>query len=252
MKLNENNDGNIRIGLQSIMSWLDELEAEMNSAPTANCPRHGDYKLFNGTTSCPKCEQEAKEKRARQEYRQILLEHSGLEINEQMARFANYQATSEKAEEIKQELLNYAFDHNLILSGTVGTGKTHLASALVRKACLQDRKAYFTTLNDFLREMKQAQRFSSEESEYMLLNRYASVEFLVIDELEEFINPQEARLFNDLLSARYRKKLPTCLITNLSLQTLSQVIDIRVLDRLKENIRTYVLDWQSYRTGNKS
>lgn len=122
----------------------------------------------------------------------------------------------------------------------------------MRKACLQDRKAYFTTLNDFLREMKQAQRFSSEESEYMLLNRYASVEFLVIDELEEFINPQEARLFNDLLSARYRKKLPTCLITNLSLQTLSQVIDIRVLDRLKENIRTYVLDWQSYRTGNKS
>lgn len=230
--------------IDELMDWFSKGQ---DDAETAVCSKHGEYKLWGNNQSCPTCEREQAEKQARYEKGVRLLEHCGLTPVEQEARFKNYQPVCQQASDIKEALAQYDFTGHLILSGRVGTGKTHLACALVRKACFSGLSAKFITLGGYFRELRQAQRFDYSETELSVVSKYARAEFLVIDEVAEFDNPKEAKQFSELMVERYRNRLPTCLITNLSFPDLARVIEARILDRFGHDIGVYLFDWDSYR-----
>lgn len=92
---------------------------------------------------------------------------------------------------------------NVLLVGTQGTGKTHLAIALGRAACRQGKRVQFTTaagLANDLAEAQAAYRLSRLEA------ALAKVDLLIIDELGYVpFNTTSAQLLFGAISARYER-----------------------------------------------
>jgi len=97
---------------------------------------------------------------------------------------------------------NIAIGRNLILTGSCGTGKDHLAAALIREALSQSIGVVFVRGCDLMKEMRQ-EAIANEP----LPSKYLSRDLLVISDIEP--RADEVSQFGqwalyDLLDARYR------------------------------------------------
>jgi len=117
---------------------------------------------------------------------------------------------------------------DMLITGSVGTGKTHLAIALLNK-------------------LLEANIYCKYSSEYELLNLYfmkkynefekfKTTDVLALDELakRELLDWQIVQI-EELLSYRYNEQLPTILITNRNKEEFKNFIGDRIIDRLKDN-----------------
>lgn len=139
---------------------------------------------------------------------------------------------------------------NLLLVGECGTGKTHLACAIANHVMRNGRSCLFIEATTIVSRMVAARSFSSETSPEDILNDLASVDLLVIDEMEE-INGEDARtILNKVINARYEKRRPsppTIGISNLPREDLVQKLSVKAIDRLSEKGRLIPFPWKSNR-----
>jgi len=125
---------------------------------------------------------------------------------------------------------------SLILSGGPGTGKTHLTCAMIQHCYESGRSAGKRNVIDIIREIKATWRKGAEKDEDDVIDFYASVGLLIIDEIGvQFGTDTERMYVFDIINRRYEACLPTVLITNLDVAGLRQEIGDRVLDRLRED-----------------
>ena len=109
---------------------------------------------------------------------------------------------------------------SLIFAGDSGTGKSHIAKALLLIACQRQQRCRYTTAAEMLKTL-----YSSlcDDSLPMKLKAYVRPELLLIDELGldrlEQENARNAALFHKVIEGRYCKN-PTILTTNLSFEDL--------------------------------
>ncbi len=89
------------------------------------------------------------------------------------ATFDNYLPTCDKAKDYKNRLLNYDYKSNMLFIGSPGTGKTHLACALLNQAVHSAMSGMYVP---FYRAMKY--KITQPET----FNKVISCDFLVIDE----------------------------------------------------------------------
>jgi DNA replication protein DnaC len=136
---------------------------------------------------------------------------------------------------------------NLILMGTCGTGKDHLAVSVIRAAVafgLSTRYERGSVLCSICR--KHNLEFS-EEVPLQILN----VDLLVVSDLEP--NPNKASDFEEraltrLIDYRYSHMLPTVVTSNLpSRSAISKIIGERIADRLFHGSIDVPMIWPSYR-----
>jgi DNA replication protein DnaC len=148
------------------------------------------------------------------------------------------------------EFLEHAGD--LVFYGDVGTGKTHLASALAAHACQQGIPArFFTTagLVSHLRGAKHADRLDSQ------LAAIGKNQLLIIDEFGYLpIDPEGARLLFQVISEAYEKR-SLILTTNLEFSRWGTVFGddhmaAAVIDRIIHHGRLLQFRGQSYRMKN--
>lgn len=142
-------------------------------------------------------------------------------------------------------------DHgNAILSGNVGTGKNHLATALMKEVYTKSKKkAVITTVVKMIRHYRSTWSKESNQSEDDILRYYSRVDLLIIDELgiQKGSEDEKNTLF-EILNNRYESRLPTVILTNKTLQEVKEILGDRVIDRLKEDgCKTVVLNWESHR-----
>ena len=155
------------------------------------------------------------------------------------ASFDNYYCKNEKQIVFKNTLNNYNYDSNLILSGNCGTGKTHLAIALINRAIKSNKKCYYVGFYEI------AKMYVKNETlfEYLL-----NVDFLVIDEFGVQDTEFKSGLLFEILDKRAIINKATCLITNLSIEEFKGKVSIPIQSRLKVNCQVIQgLNWQDYR-----
>lgn len=134
----------------------------------------------------------------------------------------------------------------LILSGKPGTGKSHLAAAVLQAHL--DLDVLYATCMDVIRAVRETWRKDSERSERQVLQHFASLDLLVIDEVGvQYGTEGEQTVLFDVLDLRYRDLKPTLILTNESATGLKGFLGERSYDRLRETCQMVKFDWESYR-----
>lgn len=152
----------------------------------------------------------------------------------------------------RDELMDLKFveqAHDLVLFGNVGTGKTHLASALVAAACQRGVPARFFTTASLVMQLRRAQEENRLDKE---LASIAKNQLLAIDEFGYLpIDSEGARLLFQVIADGYEKR-SLIITTNLEFKRWGTVFGddnmaAAVIDRVAHHGRLLQFRGTSYR-----
>ena len=139
---------------------------------------------------------------------------------------------------------------NVIFLGTVGLGKSHLATALGYAACLECHAVLFVNAIDAINHLSAAQKKNALKSE---LKKYLRPELLILDEIGYLpIDQHGADLLFQIISQRYERG-SILLTTNKPFKQWASIFNndstvaSAVLDRLLHHAETVVLEGASFR-----
>ena len=145
---------------------------------------------------------------------------------------------------------NYNAGRSLILSGNIGTGKTHLASGVVQQVIRKfGAVAVIVSASEIIRIAKGAMVRGADYTERDVIAELAGLDLLVIDEIgAQKGSDYELGLLHEVVDRRYQLVRPTVVVSNLPASTLGQFIGDRALDRLRQNGGQAVgFSWSSMR-----
>lgn len=148
----------------------------------------------------------------------------------------------------------------LVLCGTVGTGKTLLASLVAIDAirlagCKNVLQVEAHQLFDSLKpdSGKQASKGYYNRAVAKPKDQYNSVALLVVDDIGAEYQTDWAQVELDhIITTRHNKRLSTCITTNLlNADEFEETYGPRIADRLLERNTWYTLNGPSYRGSRK-
>jgi DNA replication protein DnaC len=131
--------------------------------------------------------------------------------------------------------------NGLFLSGARGTGKTHLACAIVKKEILEsenytsdiDKMPLFISIPDLLLEIRHSFKEGSETDEQDIINKYSSIDLLVLDDLGiEKTSEWSIQTLYTIIDRRYRDMKRTIITSNLTLKEIADKLDDRISSRI--------------------
>lgn len=231
-----------------------------------HCPEHGEFADtadggIRAVVRCPQCEAEERAEREREHRGQRvaqLTRIAGIPPRYRLRTFDQYRIESAGQRQALSVVRGYARTfperleegRNLVLTGSVGTGKTHLSVALLRWVIEQEALlCRYATAQAVSLRVRATYDKGAEETYQRVIADYVSPELLVLDEVGvQGRTDHERRIFYDVLNGRYEQMRPTVLVTNLAPAGLTDFLGERVMDRLQEGGCDLVrFDWQSYR-----
>lgn len=152
---------------------------------------------------------------------------------------------------------------SLFLTGIPGSGKTHLAVALLNEwfaesMVMGEEGPYpskgtpvFLPAVELLLEIKSSwdeKESAQAESEKMILDKYSRKPLLVIDDLgAEKISEWSRQVVYLLIDRRYRDCKQTIITSNLSIQALANQLDARIASRISEMGSILEMENKDYR-----
>ena len=173
-----------------------------------------------------------------------------------------YQAPLPKQQSVMRKVRGYSDEFpktyktgkSMMLLGGVGTGKTHLACAIVQRILLCGGSARYVTAMNAIRSIRETWGKGAEKSERDVVEAFAKLDLLVLDEVgQQQGTDNELVLLYDIINARYDQQRPTIIVSNYGVAKVTDYLGERVIDRLRENGGAAVLfDWPSYRKNGKS
>lgn len=138
---------------------------------------------------------------------------------------------------------------NIVLYGNPGTGKTHIATALGIKACMEGMSVMFASVPHLITQIKECR---SARTLHALESRFKKYDLVICDEFGYVSCDKEAGelLFNHL-SLRADGK-STIVTTNLAFERWGEVIKDKILvaaliDRITQNAHLVNMNGESYR-----
>ena len=139
----------------------------------------------------------------------------------------------------------------LILLGSYGTGKTHLAISAIKDLLARGYVARYLTVDKLIRRVRSTWATSSKVSEDEVLKYLCeTIELLVVDEIggRQLCTDSEQVELLKILDGRYSAGRPTIDISNSDMAGLQQILGGAVIDRLRQSGgRAEVLTWNSVR-----
>lgn len=135
----------------------------------------------------------------------------------------------------------------LVFSGLPGTGKSHLAIAILQALMPAHVGRYMTCL-ELIQNIRATWRKDSIQSETEFLEYLTRLPLLVVDEIGvQYGTESEQHHLFDVLDRRYREMRPTILLTNQDKDGFRAFVGDRVYDRMTECARWVPFTWPSYR-----
>ena len=139
---------------------------------------------------------------------------------------------------------------NVVFLGNVGTGKSHLATALGYAACLEGHSVLFAGAIEVINDLQAAQKNGGLKR---ALKKYLRPEIVILDEVGYLpIDQKGADLLFQVISQRYERG-SILLTTNKPFKQWASIfnndstIASAVLDRLLHHAETIVIEGASYR-----
>jgi DNA replication protein DnaC len=259
---------------------IGDIARDLGERP-ATCAAHGDY-VSRGTkltfaragreiwSGCPGCEADRKAHEAAEasakalereaKLRASLIDSAAIPLRFQGRTFDTFVADTDPkrraldiARKYADELPNDKRGAGLIFAGLPGTGKSHLASAVMLQNVGRMSMHYLTCMA-LIRAVRDTWRRDSERSEREVIRSVGEeIRLLVIDEVGvQYGTDSEQNIIFEVLDKRYSAMLPTVLLTNQDKAGFKTFVGDRVFDRLTETSRWVPFDWGSYRATARS
>ncbi len=174
--------------------------------------------------------------------------------------FHNYRAANasqERAFKFATKLaLEYpAVDRGLLISGTVGVGKTHLAVSILKGLTERGFPCLFYEFGSLLKEIQDSYNPSTQASELSILAPILETEVLVLDEIGASKPTEWVRdTLSHIINSRYNEQRLTIFTTNYlderrndREETLEDRIGVRLRSRLFEMCQTVLITGDDHR-----
>ena len=210
---------------------------------TFTCKTHGDFKgraiMCLGLKIepvCPMCQKESDDAEAREIAMREEYDKNGRIIV--WAERANIPEIYRNKNAItphgsQSDALSYNFDKNLILVGSVGTGKTMIASHLGIKAIYQHKTVRYLCASDIATRVKDTWG-SKVLSEMEVIDDLINCDLLILDEIGRC---EYNEWIFKVLDGRYMKQKPTILAGNIEAKELPNILGEAIASRLRTNVK---------------
>ena len=194
--------------------------------------------------------------RQRDEYKERQAERLWKESNVgrrfENATFEAYTGDLKALNVCRQWVKSHERGSGLVLCGSYGVGKTHLATATAREAM---RKYGYTiwvqSFAGMLQELKNA--YGNSARAEMSLRRYKTVDLLVVDDLgKESMTAWSSEMLYMIVDERYRNMRSMIITTNLMPNELGKHIDGALMSRLAEMCKFIKVTGEDYRLRKES
>ncbi|NOH26820.1 ATP-binding protein [Vibrio mediterranei] len=138
---------------------------------------------------------------------------------------------------------------NLVMAGSTGTGKNHLAVAAVKLLSEGRQSSQMVTFNNLMLRIRATYHKAATETEWSIIESLSKVDDLVIDELGvQRQSDSEFLMLNTLIDNRYANQKPTVLLSNLTGDKLAKLLGQRAFERVIEGDICWIeMGWGSYR-----
>ncbi|WP_286184093.1 ATP-binding protein [Clostridium sp. CCUG 7971] len=231
-------------------------QEEMNSL------RHAEEQLEKSSYKCEKCRDmlfilqgdgSAKECECRQiRIAEEKLKASGISEEFRNKRFENYKYDkSTKMMEAfltaknyskKFEYIRAARRNSCLLSGQVGSGKTHLGMSIANNLLDKSIGVIYMPYRSIITNLKQS--ITDEYNYQREIQRYKNAQVLLIDDLfKGRITESDTNIIYEIVDYRYFKNLPMIVTTEKTVENLLDV-DEAIGSRLYEMSKDYVVTMQ--------
>jgi DNA replication protein DnaC len=255
---------------------LSEEATPASSLAVINCPKHGAYEAYRhptiapmpGLNDCPRCidqhqseqDRERRDRIAQSERRERMKELVDIaSIPKKYATVAlsDYQVTLPGQSLALQVCQKFAHSWDaqlkrggsLVFTGGPGTGKTHLACAIVNHIIPKYMAlAAFGTVSSVTRTVRATYSKNNPKTESQALADLLVPDLLIIDEVGASNGSEhELGLLFEIINRRYENLRPMILISNLSEPELKKLLGHRAMDRFAECGTVLAFDWPSHR-----
>jgi DNA replication protein DnaC len=200
----------------------------------------GDFTICYG--NCPKCARAENDSLVNESWIKFGVPDNLIDCTLENYATDGHEGKIKALEKVTAQIKRRGF---IILRGTVGTGKTHLAVGALKKV-----GGLMVTEADLLGELRKTYN-SKEVSADDVVNKYRKCECLVIDELDSEVTGIDIpQLLYRILARRYDDGKLTILTSNEELDTILEILGIKLTDRIKDNYVNVKFAWESHR-GNR-
>lgn len=245
--------------LKAVNTILGKLEIRQVKT---NCPLHGEY-LANQVwlsgqikeiSECPECfklkearraidEEKARKEEAERNRKQRIVEtRMPLEyLTKDFSTFIHETDSQKAAFKLARRFVKgwekaKAGGYGLLFLGSCGTGKTHLACAIMIELLKEYAFSYprYYKASEIFSAVRSTYQAGSTTNEEEMLKFFSSIQLLVIDEVGvQKGSEAEKRILFSILDNRVTSNKPTILMSNLGPKALAELLGDRLYDRVR-------------------
>ena len=245
--------------LKAVNTIIGKLEIRQVKA---SCPLHGEYlanEVWLGgqlkeVSECPECfklkqaqkaieEEKARKEEAERNRKQRIVE-TRMPLEYQTKDFSTFiqETDSQKAafklarRFVKGWEKAKAGGYGLLFLGSCGTGKTHLACAIMIELLKEYAFSYprYYKASEIFSSVRSTYQAGSTTNEEETLKFFSSIQLLVIDEVGvQKGSEAEKRILFSILDNRVTSNKPTILLSNLGPKALEELLGDRLYDRVR-------------------
>lgn len=245
--------------LKAVNTILGKLEIRQVKT---NCPLHGEYLAnqvwlsgqIKEVSECPECfklkearraidEEKARKEEAERNRKQRIVE-TRMPLEYQTKDFSTFiqETDSQKAafklarRFVKGWEKAKAGGYGLLFLGSCGTGKTHLACAIMIELLKEYAFSYprYYKASEIFSAVRSTYQVGASTNEEETLKFFSSIQLLVIDEVGvQKGSEAEKRILFSILDNRVTSNKPSILLSNLGPKALEELLGDRLYDRIR-------------------
>ncbi|CDQ12121.1 putative DNA replication protein DnaC [Acidithiobacillus ferrivorans] len=224
------------------------------------CERHGPYQISAvdnfGVVRymapvCPVCATENMSRRLLGSA-SIPARHQHCDFDTFIVETPEQQAVLDTCRDYAEHFARYAAAGScMVFSGSHGTGKNHLATAIARTVLGMGRSVLQVTARGLITRIRETWGSKGGEwTESGILRAIAGADLLIIDEVgKQFGGDGEEIHFFEVINYRYLQMKPTIVLSNESAQGIESYLGVAAFDRLCEGGLLLQFDWPGHRRG---